>query len=189
MQGRDEFPSTGVDAFIRATSRRAARYPLTPEGTRAFLLVFARQTAGIHLPDVVRPWRFLRQLVDEPPETWGTEGFRHSLIDDTNPARHYAAFVFVGYWLPLALGVPLLWLWELAGAARYGYWSVPDVRSGYVGLWHGRLLHRYGHGILPALMARDLVEQGGWGRLSASGRRALARARRRGRPSVEKDGG
>ncbi len=182
--GAEARRAAGLDAFIQATSQRAISYPLSLEGTRAFLLEFARRTAGIDLSSLSRPRRFLRQLVAMPPEVWGVEGFRASLIDDTNPARHYAAFVFVGYWLPDPLGYLALWLWELAGMVRYGYWSIPDLRLGYIGLWHGRLVRRHGHTVLPALMARDLSENI-WGRLSASGQRAVARARYRdGRPWV-----
>lgn len=170
-------PETGIDAFIADTSRLAGRYSLTAGGCREFVLDFCEQAAFIRLADVGRPLRFLRQMAGAPPRRWGTEGFRLGLLDDTNPARHYAAFLFVGYWLPWLAGALFLWLWELAGFLRYGfYWSVPDTRSGFVGLWHGRLLRRYGHTILPSLLARDLWESGqGWSRLSESGRKARNR--------------
>jgi hypothetical protein len=60
---------------------------------------------------------------------------------------------------------------------RYGfYWSQADTRCGYVGLWHGWLLKRYGHTILPSLIARDLAETGqGWSRLSKNGEKAVKR--------------
>lgn len=80
------------------------------------------------------------------------------LVDDKNPARHYMAFVFLGFWLPTILAVMGLWLWEIAGLVRYGYWATKDVRMGYVGIRHGRLLWRYGAVILPGLMAADLAE-------------------------------
>jgi len=161
-------PTTGLTGFIDAASQLAARFPATRNGTRRFVLAFGEQMASIRLQDAWNPWRFLRQMEGNPPRRWGTKGFKRSLVDDRNPARHYAAFVFVGFWLPGWTAVLTLWLWELAGFVRYGFqWSQADIRSGYVGLWHGRLMRRYGHKILPSLMARDLAESGrGWSRLS-----------------------
>jgi len=170
----------GLTGFIAATSALAARFPLTRRGTQRFVLAFAEQTAYIRVQDAWNPWHFLRQMEGAPPVRWGTDGFKRGLVDDRNPARHYAAFVFVGFWLPGWMALCLLWLWELAGYLRYGFrWSQPDTRSGYVGLWHGRLVRRYGHTILPSLLARDLArnlaETGrGWSRLSQNGRKAIA---------------
>ncbi|MEZ4636340.1 MAG: hypothetical protein R2856_15485 [Caldilineaceae bacterium] len=79
----------------------------------------------------------------------------------------------MGYWLPAPLAVLMLWAWEIAGFVRYAYWSQSDMRSGYVGLFHGRMVRRYGHTILPALMARDLTEVTRWSMLSASGRQVV----------------
>jgi hypothetical protein len=81
----------------------------------------------------------------------------------------------VGYWLPAPLALLMLWAWEIAGFVRYAYWSQPDMRSGYVGLFHGRMLRRYSHTILPALMARDLTETPRWSPLARSGSQVLAK--------------
>lgn len=169
--------AAGIDSFIVGTSRLASGFPQTQAGTRSFVLAFGEQTAHIRLTDIRNPLRFLKQLVGAPPVAWGPDGFRWSLLDDNNPARHYAAFVFVGYWLPWLLGALILWLWELVGFLRYGfYWSMPDVRSSFIGLWHGRMVRHYGHTILPSLLARDICETGrGWSRLSDSGRKILER--------------
>lgn len=162
---------TGLSALIVQTSALAARYPLTDLGTHEFVLAFAERFAFIRLQDIWRPYRFLKQMEGAPPIELGTAGFKHAVLDDKNPARHYAAFVFIGYWLPNWLGYGILWGWELAGFVRYGFeWSYPDVRSGYVGLFHGRLIRQYNHTILPALMARDLAPSGPWNRLSLNGR-------------------
>jgi hypothetical protein len=165
----------GLSGFIAATSQLAATFPLTRSGTRRFILAFGEQMAYIRVQDAWHPWRFLRQMEGAPPVRWGTGGFKYGLVDDSHPARHYAAFVFVGFWLPGWMALLLLWLWELAGFVRYGfYWSQADTRSGYVGLWHGRLIRRHGHTILPSLLARDLAETGsGWSRLSANGEKAV----------------
>ncbi|HRJ43023.1 MAG: hypothetical protein KJZ86_10870 [Caldilineaceae bacterium] len=170
-----QLPTAGLPGFIAATSRLASHFPLTPDGTRRFVLAFGEQMAYIRVQDAWNPWRFLRQMEGNPPTRWGTDGFKRSLVDDRNPARHYAAFVFVGFWLPGWMAVLVLWLWELAGFVRYGFrWSQADTRSGYVGLWHGRLLRRFGHTLLPSLLARDLAETGqGWSRLSRNGEKAL----------------
>ena len=104
--------------------------------------------------------RFLRQMAGAPPLQFGVEGFRRDLVDDLNPARHYTAFVFTGYWLPRWAALLVLWLWEVAGFVRYrGEWSWPDVSSGQVGIRHGRLVARYGPTVLPGLMAADLEER------------------------------
>lgn len=171
----------GLDGFVAAVSRLAARFPATTQGTRRFVLAFGEETAHIHVQDAWNLWRFLRQMEGNPPVRWGTDGFKRGLVDDTNPARHYAAFVFVGFWLPGWMALLVLWLWELAGYVRYGfYWSQADMRSGYVGLWHGRLVRRHGHTILPSLIARDLAETGrGWSRLSRSGEKATRKSVRR----------
>jgi hypothetical protein len=162
----------GVRRLIAETSLLAARYPLSPAGTRAFLHTFVDRYAFIRLQDMWRPYRFLSQMEGAPPVRLGIDGFKRALVDDINPARHYTAFLFVGYWLPNLLSLLVLWSWEFLGFLRYGfYWSNPDVRSGYVGLSHGRLLRRYGHTILPALMARDLTESGQWSRYTAQGGR------------------
>lgn len=169
----------GLAGFIANTSQLAARFPLTRDGTRRFVLAFGEDAAYIRVQDAWNPWRFLRQMEGAPPVRWGTAGFKRGLVDDTNPARHYAAFVFVGFWLPGWLALPVLWLWEMAGYLRYGLrWSQADMRSGYVGLWHGRLVRRYGHPILPSLIARDLAETGrGWSRLSKNGEKATQKMR------------
>ncbi len=181
FRSRRDFPTTrGVGAFIVMTSQLAALFPMTPAGTRAFLLAFAERFAFIRLQDIWNPYRFLRQMEGVPPVQMGVAGFKHSLLDDPNPARHYTAFVFVGYWAPNFCGLLALWLWELAGFVRYFYWSRSDMRSGYVGLYHGRMVRRYGHTVLPALMARDLAGPARWSRLSENGRRTVEMERNRG---------
>jgi hypothetical protein len=37
---------------------------------------------------------------------------------------------------------------------------------GYVGLWHGALVRRYGHTVLPSLIARDLAQGKEWGHIN-----------------------
>lgn len=160
---------SGIDQFIDATSQLAQHFPLTPRGTTDFVLTLSDYCAYIRLQDVRYPYRFLRQMEGNPRMRFATGGFKNGLVDDENPARHYTAFLFVGFWLPNGVGLVALWLWELAGSVRYGAWSQADIRMGYVGLYHGRLVRRYGHTILPSLMARDLVESGGWSRLPEPG--------------------
>jgi hypothetical protein len=150
-------PGGGVDAFIADVSRRAAHFSPNGETTR-FILEIGEAYACIRLQDVRRPAKFLSQMAQLPPVQFGTEGFRPNLVDDDAPARHYTAFVFVGYWLPRSLGGLVLWMWEILGFIRYGgEWSAPDIRMGRVGLRHGRLIRRNGAAILPSLIARDLA--------------------------------
>lgn len=122
------------------------------------VLRLSEDFAYIRPADMGRPWRFLRQMAGAPPVRLGTHGFDPALVDDDNPARHYMAFVFVGYWLPAALALALLWLWEVAGFVRYrGVWSRPDLHMGLVGIRHGWMVRRHGAGILATLMALDLA--------------------------------
>lgn len=126
-------------------------------GRRAFIARIGSDCAGIHLENVRQPVRFLREMQGNPPLRFGTSGFAPTLVDDLNPARHYVAFVVVGYWLPFILGLGVLYFWEIASFFRYrGSWSQNDVRSGIVGLRHGRAVARLGVGVLAGLAARDL---------------------------------
>jgi hypothetical protein len=118
----------------------------------------AEDFAFIHLGDIRRPFKFLRQMEGFPPIRLGTVGFRRELVDDKNPARHYVAFVAVGYWLPYWPAMALLYLWEVAGYIRYGFkWSEADMLSGVTGVRHGHLVRHQGIEILPELMVRDLA--------------------------------
>ncbi len=157
----------GVEAFLRDVERLAAQFALGTQGTREFVLAMGDRYAFIRLGDAWNLPRFLRQMAGVPPMRFGVAGFRRSLVDDKDPARHYTAFVFVGYWLPRWLAILVLWLWELAGYVRYRRrWSEADMRMGYVGLWHGALVRRYGHTVLPSLIARDLAQGKEWGHIN-----------------------
>lgn len=150
----------GLGGFIRASERMVARFPPDRSGTRRFVLAFCEDAAHIRLQDLTNPLRFFRQMEGNPPRQWGTEGFRDNLVDDSNPARHYAAFLFAGFWLPSPLAILLLWVWEFLGYIRYGFrWSLADIRSGYVGIFHGQLIRMNGHMILPSLLTRDLSQR------------------------------
>jgi hypothetical protein len=152
---------TGVDGFIADVSRRAAKAAPGWEGTVRFVGEVGEAFAFIRLQDLGKPLRFLKQLEGAPPLRFGTVGFKRTLVEkgDANPARHYTAFFYVGFWLPRPLAVAVLYWWEILGFIRYGFhWSNEDMRSGFIGIEHGRLVRRYGPTILPALIARDLAE-------------------------------
>ncbi|MEZ4862494.1 MAG: hypothetical protein R3C14_14365 [Caldilineaceae bacterium] len=151
---------SGFTHFLADVRQRVAA--ATAHGTTAseFILEIGEAYAFIRLHDLRRPWQFLQQVASQPPVAFSPEGFRASIVDDQNPARHYTAFVFVGYWLPTPLAVLVLWMWEILGFVRYrGHWSQPDIRSGYIGISHGRALHRQSFAILPDLIARDLDDR------------------------------
>lgn len=151
----------GVQGFIQAVEKLAKEAPAGWRGTVTFILQMADAYAYIRLRDLAHPLRFLRQMAGRPPVQFGTEGFRPELVDDPNPARHYTAFVFVGFWLPYPLALAVLWLWEIAGFFRYrGHWSWPDLRNGRLGIRHGRMVRLAGPFILPTLIARDLATSG-----------------------------
>lgn len=114
--------------------------------------------AYIRWQDVGHPYKFLSQMEGSPPIQLGTKGFRAELVDDRNPARHYVAFVAMGFWLPYWLAMAVLYLWETAGYIRYGFqWSPEDILSGKIGIRHGNAVRHQGIDMLPELMAVDLA--------------------------------
>lgn len=149
----------GVSAFIADVKARAARSIEQSCSTRDFILEISDAYAFIRLQDWRRPLRFLKQMAGTPPITFGTAGFKCTIVDDENPARHYTAFVFVGYWLPTPLAFLVLWAWEILGFIRYRWrWSSRDMQCGYIGVHHGRQVRKQGTAVLADLIAQDLVE-------------------------------
>ena len=145
----------GFAADVRWLSQQTQPLP-----TRRFVRLAGERYAFIKPRDWKRPRRFLRQLAGKPPVRFGTHGFRPALVDDHDPARHYTAFVMVGFWLPRPLAVATLWAWEMLGFVRYrGTWSQPDVRLGGIGLRHGGQVRRAGAGVLAGLIERDLMAE------------------------------
>ncbi|MFN8440904.1 MAG: hypothetical protein U0175_09050 [Caldilineaceae bacterium] len=148
---------SGIDAFIRAVEKQATLASEQHTGANAFILKIGDDFAFIRLSDLHHPFKFLKQLAGAPPVQFGTKGFRSDIVDDKNPARHYTAFVFVGYWLPYALGWLVLWGWEILGYFRYRFqWSPNDIRCGMIGLRHGRAVRREGAQVLADYIRRDL---------------------------------
>lgn len=148
---------TGLPGLIAAT-RRAIAEERGDSGRVVRRL--AEDFAYIHLHDIWNPYRFLRQMEGQPPIQLGTKGFRRDMVDDYNPARHYIAFVAMGYWLPYPLALAVLYLWEVAGYIRYGFkWSEADMLSGLIGVRHGNTVRRKGVEVLPELMAAELAER------------------------------
>ncbi|MEZ4677857.1 MAG: hypothetical protein R2932_26935 [Caldilineaceae bacterium] len=151
--------SQGITAFLADVEVRLAEATAQGRSTQAFVLQIAERYAYIRPQDAPKhPKQFLKQMAGQPPVRFGTAGFRKSIVDDKEPARHYTAFVFVGYWLPTLLAIPVLWAWEILGFFRYGHWSQPDIRSGRIGIRHGRAVRNQGPDILPTLIRRDLTE-------------------------------
>ena len=147
----------GLDAFIAYVSEQAVRAPRGWSGAAWFILQLSEECAGIRLQDMWQLPRFLHQLVNVPPRCFGAKDFNPRLVDDLEPARHYVAFVFVGFWLPRWLALLVLYAWEVAGFARYrGQWSQRDVNAGLIGLRHGRWVAALGPTVLPALIASEL---------------------------------
>ena len=151
--------SVGVTAFIADVKARATRSIEQGRPTRDFILEISDAYAFIRLRDWRRPLQFLKQMAGTPPITFGTEGFKCTIVDDKNPARHYTAFVFVGFWLPTPLAFLALWAWEILGFFRYHWqWSSRDIQCGYIGVRHGRQVRKQGTSVLADLIERDLVE-------------------------------
>jgi hypothetical protein len=149
------FEMSGLPGLVAATRR----YIAEEDGdSRKVVRRLAADFAYIHLQDVWKPYRFLRQMEGDPPIRLGTKGFRSELVDDHNPARHYMAFVAMGFWLPYLLAMAVLYLWEVAGFIRYGFkWSEADMLSGLTGVRHGNAVRRDGVAVLPGLMLADLA--------------------------------
>lgn len=123
-----------------------------------FILLIADEYCYIRLRDVWNPVRFFKQMSGKPPVRFGPDGFIQELVDDDDPARHYTAFVFIGFWFFTPLAILILWLWEVLGFLRYGFsWSQEDIRLGHIGIRHGRQVRRQGPLILPRLIAQDLM--------------------------------
>ena len=149
----------GITAFIDDVQRCAAECGSGRQGANQFIRRISEDYANIQLADIRQLRRFLKQLSGRPPVRFGTEGFKSTLVDDSDPARHYTAFVFVGYWLPWVLSIFVLYGWEILGFVRYGFhWSQADVRMGFVGLRHGWTVRREGPGVLTKLIAHELAE-------------------------------
>lgn len=147
----------GFQGFLQDVRHQVAHTVAEQQSTRDFILTIGERYSYIRMEDLKHPVRFLKQLSGQPPVCFGAKGFRRELVDDREPARHYTAFVFVGYWLPTLLAIPVLWAWELLGFVRYrGNWSQPDIRCGNVGIRHGRAVRKEGAAILPDLIDRDL---------------------------------
>lgn len=150
----------GCQAFLQDVNQQIDQARAQGMNSRAFILHVGERYAYIRLTDLYRPWQFLRQISSAPPVCFGADGFRHQLVDDHEPARHYTAFVFVGYWLPTAFATLILWGWEILGFIRYGgHWSQPDIRCGTVGIRHGRAIRKTGPTIWPQLIERELRER------------------------------
>lgn len=147
----------GIDAFIADVNAHVEQCPDDREGKLRFMRAISYEYAFVRLRDLKNPVRFLVQAASKPPKRFGRTGFEPDLVDDDDPARHYTAFVFVGFWLPTSLAILTLWLWEILGFFRYrGIWSHSDVRLGYVGIRHGRQVRRLGPSVLPQLIDQDL---------------------------------
>jgi len=154
-------PPSGFDAFCAYLQEKAAQAPTGWPGTVWFVLSIGEECAGLFTQYIfVDPLRFLRLAADAPPLQFGTEGFASSVLDDFNPARHYVAFVLVGFWLPRLLAIGFLYLWEIAGFIRYrGHWSARDIVCGRIGIAHGAWVRRAGPLVLPGLAAAELADR------------------------------
>ena len=152
--------TSGHERFLAYLQRMASQAPPGWPGSVWFMLRIGEDCAGICTHDVTRPYRFLRQMAVAPPMQFGATGFSPAFTDDGNPARHYIAFVFVGFWLPRLPALAVLYAWEIAGFLRYRLqWSQKDVRSGLLGLHHGAWVREYGPVVLPGLVAGELAHR------------------------------
>ncbi len=151
--------STGLRRFVLEVARQAAGAPAGRQGKIRFIRGMGERYAYIRPGDMGHPLRFLRQMAGAPPIQLGVDGFRPDILDDYNPARHYTAFVWTGFWLPVPLAIAVLYLWEAASFVRYrGAWSQKDILSGYIGVRHGTAVRRQDCTVLPRLIATELAD-------------------------------
>lgn len=149
--------ASGLDRFLELIEAYASQTTPGRGASARFVSRLGEDCAFICTRDIWQPIRFLRQMAGPPPILFGIDGFRPDLVDDRNPVRHYMAFVVVGFWLPALPAIVMLYTWEVLGFFRYGgRWSANDVRSGWIGLRHGRRVRQFGPWALPVLVRRDL---------------------------------
>ena len=123
-----------------------------------FVLELARQCANVDFGELRRPWRFWSMLRQEPPVCFGPRGFRPDLVDDFHPARHYSAFLLIGFFFPQPLAVAFSRLWEWSEGVILGQFSPNDVRMSQLAIRHGRAVRRAGPASLPALIRCEICE-------------------------------
>jgi hypothetical protein len=70
---------------------------------------------------------------------FGSSGFRSDLVDDANPARHYVAYLAVGFQKGGLPGAAIAVARELPGICGGGC-SAQDIRLGVIGANHGASL-------------------------------------------------
>lgn len=151
----------GIDAFIDYLCRQAGQVVSGRMGSTQFIGRVAEDCSNLRVREIARPLVFLRQVTEVPSHPFDATGFRPGVVDDELPARHYIAFLAVGYWLPAPLALLVLYLWEIAGFVRYrGLWSRRDLASGKIGIRHGRYVHSLGPAVLPGLVAGELAQRG-----------------------------
>lgn len=133
------------------------------EGRRpAWLMAtLAERCANVDLRLLRRPLQFWRSLRRLPPVCFGRSGFRGELVDDYHPARHYCAFLAVGFFLPEWLAFPFATIWEGAEHLVFGEHSPRDVALSRVAIRHGRLTRREGIDRLPGLIRSELGRPAG----------------------------
>jgi len=144
--------------FVAYVAEQAERAAGERRGARWLALTLAHQCANVDFHLLRRPLHFWRALRQEPPVCFGPRGFRGSLADDFHPARHYSAFLMIGYFLPYALAAAFAWLWEAAEGIFLGGYSRCDVALSRIAVRHGNILRRQGPAALAPLILRDLCE-------------------------------
>src|SRR4051812_30617889 len=88
---------SGLPGLITATRR----YIGEENGNSAEVIRrMSEDFAFVRGKDPGHPYNLPPEREENPPVQLGTNGFRPELVDDHNPARHYIAFVAMGYWLP-----------------------------------------------------------------------------------------
>ena len=145
----------GFIEYVENLIERAAEEQRRPAWIMGTL---ARECANVDLRRLRRPLRFWHSLRELPPVRFGRDGFRRALVDDYHPARHYCAFLALGFFLPAWLAVPFARLWEWAEGVVFGEYSPRDVALSELAIRHASALRRAGIDELPALIRRDLCQ-------------------------------
>lgn len=126
---------------MREVAQYVERLAKQSKSDEEFVKLLGAAVAGIQDGDIFAP-------IGDPPVRFGSSGFRDVWVDDSNPARHYSAYVVAGHQLGVMGGSAIAIGRELPGLCPVGC-SGKDVALGMIGADHGDRLRGVGGGIPP----------------------------------------
>ncbi|MHA1567721.1 MAG: hypothetical protein ACTSX7_20605 [Alphaproteobacteria bacterium] len=132
--------STGVERFAVHVSRLASYYQA--HEVPLFVQAFAFIWGGVPLNDPLYASLDMIRPRDDwlayPPLNEGIEGWRGYLVDDNNPAHHYAGLFHTGYFFGAPAGRLVNWFRD----GPLSDYNEPDILLGNAAAEHASLLRR-----------------------------------------------